>query len=942
MKDSQLKSDTRSWNSFHGPNLGYIAELYDEFLQNPERVDVSLQNLFRQWGDPIVGLETLDEQKEGEPTTYTSVNGVMRAVSAYELLRNVSEYGHLLANISPMQSAPADTPELNPASYGLTEADLAAIPAKVLWANAPAHVQTGLDAYRELKQLYTGPIAYEFAHVHEAQERDWLRRFVESKPAHLSLSVDEKQNLLERLTEVEEFETFLHRTFVGQKRFSIEGVDALVPMMDDLVEHAVHTGAKHVMIGMAHRGRLNVLAHVLGKPYAKIFSEFHTAPNKDLVPSEGSMGINFGWTGDVKYHLGAKRTMVEGNVAEARLVLANNPSHLEFVNPVVEGFARAAQDDRQLRGMPKQDVNAALAIIVHGDAAFPGEGIVAETLNLSHLAGYSTGGTIHIIANNLLGFTAESKESRSTRYASDLAKGFEIPIVHVNADDPEACLFAVRLAYAYRAEFHKDFLIDLIGYRRWGHNEMDDPSVTQPDLYEKIHPHPRVRELYAKKLLRDQIMSEQTVAQITEQVQTKLRNAYNDVAKEHLLDEDEKDIKSPEVQYKTAVDVQELQQINRELLQFPSDFTPYPKLHRILERRTQAFEGDGTLDWGHAETMAFASILADGTPIRLTGQDSERGTFSHRNIVLHDVKTNEKYCPLHGLSNVKVSFDIHNSPLSEAGVLGFEYGYNVHSPETLVIWEAQFGDFANAGQVIIDQFIASGIAKWQQPSGLIMLLPHGYEGQGPEHSSARLERYLTLSAENNWRIVNATTSAQYFHILRDQAKQLKTDPKPLVMMTPKSLLRNPRAASHWQEFASGKFEAVLQTEQSQPKNVKRVVICSGKVAVDLEAALEEKKDRKNDIRVIRLEQLYPFPDKELKAILQTMPKVQEVIWVQEEPRNMGAWFYVRPRIEAILPTALNLEYCGRPERSSPAEGMAGVHNVTQHNIVETALRPFAQ
>jgi 2-oxoglutarate dehydrogenase E1 component len=750
--------------------------------------------------------------------------------------------------------------------------------------------------------------------------------------------------ILKRLIEAEEFEQFLNRTFPGQKRFSIEGVDMMVPMMDEIIYQAVHDGVESINIGMAHRGRLNVLAHILGKPYEVIFSEFYHAPDKTLVPSEGSMGINYGWTGDVKYHLGADREYREGETIHARLTLANNPSHLEFVNPVVGGFTRAAQEERNQPGFPEQNVKKALSILVHGDAAFPGEGIVAETLNLSRLRGFHTGGAIHIIANNQLGFTTESVDSRSTQYASDLAKGFEIPIVHVNADDPEACLAAVYLAYQYRRRFQKDFLIDLIGYRRFGHNEMDDPVATQPTMYAKIQNHPSVRVSYAKVLQEENVVTHETIKEMEKQVQEKLREALR-IAKEHkepVLKEMMAPQKSTPLKASplhTSVSVETLFEINRELLKVPEGFRLYPKLERVLKRRADALEHEGKVDWSLAEALAFATILRDGTPIRMTGQDTERGTFAHRHFVLHDPETGKSYCPLHHISKAKASFAVHNSPLSEAAVLGFEYGYNVFAPETLCLWEAQFGDFANAGQVIIDQFISSGRAKWKQNSSLILLLPHGYEGQGPEHSSARLERYLQLAAENNWTVVNLTSAAQYFHLLRRQAILTGTDEaRPLVVMSPKSLLRHERAVSHVTEFAQGTFRKVLEPRKPKAtEQVQRLILCSGKVAIDLEKEWGTKYNQESRIHMVRVEQLYPFPEKELQQVIQRLPKLKEILWVQEEPHNMGAWGYIQPLLHQIAPSGIPVKYVGRPERSSPAEGLPDMHHLEQERIVTEAL-----
>ncbi|MBX6353046.1 MAG: 2-oxoglutarate dehydrogenase E1 component [Thermoflavifilum sp.] len=951
MSDTASALRTDAWRSFFGANLGYAAELYERYLADPGAVDPETRAFFETWGAPPEGEEpattpaitTSIPVSPATMQTPASLAEINRVVSAHRLVRNIRQFGHLAARINPLQDTAPYVPALDPATYQLTEADLRNIPARWIWTHAPEGVQTALDAVVRLRDIYTGTLAYDFAHVHEEEEYTWLLQTVESGAFAPPRTPEERKALLARLIEVEEFEKFLHRTFVGQKRFSIEGVDVMVPMLDELIKEAVHAGTRHVMIGMAHRGRLNVLAHVLGKPYGIIFSEFHASPNKELVPSEGSMGINYGWTGDVKYHLGARRTMKEGEIVQARLTLANNPSHLEFVNPVVEGFARAAQDDRTKPGAPVQDVDAALAVLIHGDAAFPGEGIVAETLNLSRLRGYQTGGTIHIIANNQLGFTAEADEGRSTRYASDLAKGFEIPVVHVNADDPEACLAAICLAFAYRRRFRKDFLIDLVGYRRWGHNEMDDPVMTQPQLYAKIHQHPSVRHLYARALQAEGLVTEQEIKEMEAAVEARLKKAYDDVTAGQVsqtvqLAAGIDNGPAPE----TAVPLEKLREINDALLTWPEGFKVYPKLDRILQRRRNAFDEGGKVDWAHAEALAFATILADGTPIRLTGQDSERGTFGQRHLVLHDVESGQEYCPLHGLPQAKASFAIHNSPLSEAAIIGFEYGYNVQAPETLVLWEAQFGDFANAGQVLIDQFISSGRAKWAQQSGLVLLLPHGYEGQGPEHSSARLERYLQLSAENNWWVANVTTAAQYFHLLRLQAARLKTNPKPLVLMTPKSLLRNPRAASSVQELASSRFQPVLDDPRAIDKqNVRRLILCSGKVSVDLFNALEALQPAPDWLAVVRVELLYPFPEDELLQTLAQYPNVEEMVWVQEEPQNMGAWTYMAPRLEALVSRRIRVRYVGRPERSSPAEGVADAHDKAQKQIIDEALTPDA-
>ncbi|WP_054958268.1 2-oxoglutarate dehydrogenase E1 component [Paenibacillus dakarensis] len=934
------------WQKYHGPNLGYIQDQYEKFMKDPQSVEPAYRELFASWGSPPSLLN--DEKKADTQVSGGTIDRSLlkKSVNAGKLVWNIRTYGHLAADIDPIGIGnEVDTRLLQPETYQLSQADLTALPAEVVWEEAPGDVRNGWEAIQRLQQLYTGTIAYEFSHVHEEDERNWLNSQAESGTSLAPLNAEEKKHLLKRLFEAEQFEEFLHRTFVGAKRFSVEGNDALIPLLDEIVREMANAEVSSILMGMAHRGRLNVLAHVLGKSYSKIFSEFLNSPNKHLVPSEGSMGINYGWTGDVKYHLGADRFLKEGDAREVRITLANNPSHLEFVNPVVEGFARAAQEDRSEPGYPKQDVNKAATILIHGDSAFPGEGIVAETLNFNKLPGFRNGGTIHIIVNNRIGFTTEGKDSRSTHYASDLAKGYEIPIVHVNADDPEAVIAAARLASEYRNKFKKDFLIDLVGYRRYGHNETDDPETTQPLIYQKVKQHPTVANLYMSRLVERNILSQDEADQLKTKVVNGLKEAYDSVKSnepvDHVLLGLNPTNENRKRKVKTGVSVESLSAINTELLKWPEGFTVYPKLQRILERRSNSLQEGEKVDWGHAETLAFASILADGKPIRITGQDAERATFAHRNLVLHDAVDGSTFCPLHQLPQAKASFAIHNSPLSEASVLGFEYGYNVYSPETLVIWEAQYGDFTNCAQVIIDQFITSGSSKWRQKSSLVMMLPHGYEGQGPEHSSARLERFLQLGGEDNWTVANLTTSAQYFHLLRRQASIVNTeDARPLVLMAPKSLIRNPRVASPAVAFSEGSFQEVIEQPGlgQTPKKVERLVLCSGKVAVDLEEAIEKQKDEDHSwLHIIRVEQLYPFPKEEIARIMKQYPNAKEILWVQEEPQNMGGWSYMEPRIREIAPKGTEICYCGRPERSSPASGYQDVHIYEQQTIISFAL-----
>ncbi|MFY4776893.1 2-oxoglutarate dehydrogenase E1 component [Metabacillus sp. RGM 3146] len=936
-----------SWEDFHGPNLGYVMDLYEQYLENPESVDADLKELFDTLGEPSeTEIQGRVHQPSSAPAELSafSADKIQKIASAVKLAEDIRTYGHVYASIYPLGNDENKEDFLRLEDYQLTENDLKEIPVHVLCPDAPKDLKDGYEAINYLRETYKKSIAFEFDHVHHIEEKNWLKRIVESGDIFTVQSTEKKAAVLKRLMEVEGFEKYLHRTFVGQKRFSIEGLDMLVPMLDDLISGAVHAGTKTVNIGMAHRGRLNVLAHVLGKPYEIIFSEFQHAPNKELVPSEGSIGINYGWSGDVKYHLGADRQIKDESTVRARLTLANNPSHLEFVDPIVEGYTRAAQDSRYGQGFPEQDISKSLAVLIHGDAAFPGEGIVAETLNLSRLKGYQTGGTIHIIANNVIGFTTESKDSRSTRYASDLAKGYEIPIVHVNADDPEACLAAITMALEYRYKFKKDFLIDLIGYRRFGHNEMDEPMTTQPQVYEKVHKHPTAKTLYSKLLQNENVLSEADVSGLEEEVQNKLETAYKKVPNRQVTEIH--DIELPETilngfpKVDTSVPLEQLHGINRQLVKWPEGFNIFGKLKRILERRANVMEEDHKVEWGLAETLAFGAILQEGTPIRLTGQDSERGTFAQRNLVLHDSTTGEVYSPLHTIEDVKASFAVHNSPLSEGSVLGFEYGYNVFAPETLVLWEAQYGDFANAAQVFFDQFISAGRAKWGQKSGLVILLPHGYEGQGPEHSSGRLERFLQLASENNWTVANLTSAAQYFHILRRQAKILqKEEVRPLIIMTPKSLLRNPNTVSDVEELSSGSFMPVLEQQGlgSSTENVKRIVFCSGKISIDISEKLKNMEGTADGIHVVRVEEIYPFPKNEISSILNRYSALKEIVWVQEEPQNMGAWSFMEAKLREVAPENVTVSYEGRRRRSSTAEGDPTVHKKEQERIITEAL-----
>lgn len=941
------KANSHPWANLHGPNLGYVIEQYDRYVRDEDSVDSEMEDMFQKWGPPSSTQKLSSLSNDGTANDSIDQPNMKKVLKVAKLLEDIRSYGHLSANINPLDKTVESHPGINLESYGLDSDDLKAVPVGMVWENAPKEVRTAWDMMNQLKERYTGSLAYEFNHVSQREEREWLFGVVETGILDHPYSKEERVRLLKRLTEVEGFEQYLHKTYVGQKRFSIEGVDMLVPMLDGLICNGSKDSARDIVIGMAHRGRLSVLAHVMEKPYHQIFSEFKYSTTRQRHSLKDLPEIREGWTGDVKYHLGKERLIEESDTVCTRVTLANNPSHLEFVNPVVEGFARATQENREKTGYPKQDVSKSFAVSIHGDAAFPGQGIVTETLNLGELKGYQTGGTIHIIANNMVGFTTDSKDSRSTKYASNVAKGFEIPVVHVNADDPEACLAAVRLAYQYRMRFNKSFLIDLVGYRRFGHNEMDDPTVTQPQVYKEIMKHRTVRELYADRLQTNNILSREEVEQIKRDVHEKI-SAESDI----VLNKSKDDVADDEVPVviakgipstKTSVPIETLNELNDALLNWPKGFQIQPKLKRILERRQNALKDDGKVDWALAEALAIASILKEGTPIRLTGQDSERGTFAQRHIVLHDMETNETYSPLHRLSGEAASFAIHNSPLSEAAVVGFEYGYNVFASETLVMWEAQYGDFANTAQALFDQFVSSGRAKWGQKSGFVLLLPHGYEGQGPEHSSARPERFLQLSAENNWTVANVTSAAQYFHILRRQAAILGTEyVRPLVLMTPKGLLRHSLTTSFGTELSEGHFQTVLEQPHlgHEREKVKRLVLTTGKMAIDLAQEVESKQENQTleELHIIRIEQLYPFPKEKVEAILQHYPNLEELVWVQEEPKNMGAWHYVSPILYELAGSRLTVNYIGRPKRSSTAGGDPTIHKKEQERIINQTLK----
>ncbi|WP_205695903.1 multifunctional oxoglutarate decarboxylase/oxoglutarate dehydrogenase thiamine pyrophosphate-binding subunit/dihydrolipoyllysine-residue succinyltransferase subunit [Conexibacter sp. SYSU D00693] len=855
--------------------------------------------------------------------------------AATSLVKAHRTHGHLAARLDPLGTEPEGDPALDPETVGLTPELMAKIPAKVLRIFVPG--ATLADALPHLRETYCGTISYEIEHIASHRQRTWLREKIESGEYRKPLTTEESKALLKRLVEVDAFERFMHKAYLGQKQFSIEGLDMTVPMLDEMIQLAAAHGAREVVVGMAHRGRLNVLAHNLGRPYETIFAEFEGASTLEAVTT-----IPQGGTGDVKYHHGAQGSYQLANGESILVNLESNPSHLEFVHPVVVGAARAAQTTRQ-GPHAHRDTDNAVPVVLHGDAAFPGQGVVAEALNLQALDGYKVGGTLHIVQNNQVGFTTDPEDSRSTRWASDLAKGFDTPIIHVNADDVGACISAVRLAFAFRQEFGHDVVIDLIGYRRFGHNEADEPAYTQPEMYSVIKRKKRVSELFAERLVGDGAVSQDDVDRERDTIWARLTELHQDLKAQIKAAEDAGTAeqqtgeyqldRSPSPDVKTAVSADRLRVLNEELLAVPEGFTVHPKLVKQLERRRTALGEDGGIDWAHAEALAYASLLTEGIPVRLTGQDAERGTFSQRHLVLHDAKTGQTVSPIQNLPGALAPFELHNSPLSEIACLGFEYGYSAEAPETLVLWEAQFGDFANSAQVIIDQFLVSGLAKWGQTSRLTLLLPHGYEGSGPEHSSARLERFLQLAAEGNIRVANLTTPAQYFHLLRRQARIVKQ--RPLVVFTPKSLLRLPQATNRIEHLADTQFFPVLGEPRVPVEKVRRLLLCTGKVYYDLKS--HPMREDNEGVAIGRVELLYPFPEGQIKELIGTYPNLEEVVWVQEEPRNMGARAHMMPRLMQALPEHLKFGYVGRPERASPGEGYPAAHTAEQNRILRTAL-----
>ena len=905
-----------------GGNAPYVESLYETYLRDPLAVALPWRNYFDDLGRPAPA--------QPAPTAAAPLAGGAGVASEKQgavsrLLQTTSNRGHLVARIDPLGLMHRERPRvLDPAYVGLGEADLDTefyTGSRNEWIAKRATLR---EILARLEQVYCGTIGAEFAHVSATEERLWLQDEFQLGRMQQRFSAEERRTILRRLTAAEGLERYLHTRFVGQKRFSLEGGESLIPLLDDLVQESGRGGAEEAIIAMAHRGRLNVLVNVLGKSPADLFSEFEGQTRQDA----GS--------GDVKYHKGysADLRTPGGNV---HVVLAFNPSHLEIVNPVAEGSVRARQERRgDTRG------ERVLPILIHGDAAFAGQGVVMETLQMSQTRGFGTGGSVHIVINNQVGFTtSDPRDARSTAYCSDVAKMIEAPILHINADDPEAVVFAARFALRYRQMFHKDVLLDLVCYRRLGHNEADEPAATQPLMYRAIRQHPPVRSLYAQALAADGVLTAGDAEQYVEDYRQALDSGRHQVhpslgmiGNKYTVDWSRYQSVDTREAVPTAVPAAKLAALGRRMIQYPEGFTLHPRVAQVVVNRAKMLAGEVGLDWGCAETLAYASLLDEGVAIRISGQDSGRGTFFHRHAVFHDQNSDRCYTPLEHLSDAQPRFSIIDSLLSEEAVLGFEYGYSSTSPDCLVIWEGQFGDFVNGAQVVIDQFISSGEAKWGRLCGLTLFLPHGYEGQGPEHSSARLERFLQLCAENNMQVCVPSTPAQMFHLLRRQMHQ--DFRKPLIVMTPKSLLRHELAVSALEDLARGAFARVIgEIDELPVEEVNRVVFCSGKVYFDLLRA--RRKESLRDVALVRIEQLYPFPSEEYQAILNRYPNAREVVWCQEEPQNQGAWYQIRHRLQEFAMGRRPVLYAGRAPAAAPATGIGKIHEMEQQTLVAAAL-----
>ncbi|MGC9450824.1 MAG: 2-oxoglutarate dehydrogenase E1 component [Oceanipulchritudo sp.] len=901
-------------------NADLIDEKYAQWRETPESMDPSWRAFFEGF---VLGT---DSAGNGSTTAAADTDAESATIKQARFTGAIYAYrsiGHTQANVNPLLKEVPVNPRLTLERLGFTEEDLD----EVYWTGnfLDGTRMSVRELIRRMKEIYCGTVGIEYLHIQETPERRWLQARLEPKEGHSSLGKDRKHRILDRLIKAEEFEHFLHRNYVGQKRFGLEGAETLVAAIDTLIEDGPRAGLREIVMGMAHRGRLNMLANVFRKSYDYIFHEF----------SENFLPDTRHGDGDVKYHLGYESTVKNTRGEPMRLFLAANPSHLEAVNPVVEGRARARQ--RILGDIPER--KKVLPVLIHGDAAFSGQGIVAEILNFSQLPGYGTGGTIHFVINNQIGFTTDPSEARSSLYCTDVAKMIEAPIFHVNGDDPEAVVRTMETALEYRQRFGKDVVIDMYCYRRHGHNESDEPAFTQPTLYQKIKDHPTVCEIYSRQLLEEKVLTEEEVKKIRDLRQGDLQHFYDkqkamEAKGEHPVKEEAVRTYQPGYAFKdiqTAVPREKLETVAKALTRVPEDFNLNPKIRRQLKGKLENFRNDEGIDWAFAEALAWGTLMLEGYHVRLSGQDSVRGTFSQRHAIFFDAKTREKYVPLMEMEGRKGTLCVHNSLLSEAAVLGFDYGYSLDFPDMLCMWEAQFGDFVNGAQVIIDQFIASSESKWQRVSGLVMLLPHGYEGQGPEHSSARLERFLQLCAEDNIQVANISTPAQFFHVLRRQMH--RTFRKPLVIMSPKSLLRHKEAVSPIRDFTDKCFHSILPDENPDIKTASRVILCSGKIYYELLA--HRRENEKNDTAIVRIEQFYPFNRDLLAGILKPYGKFKTLVWCQEEPENMGAWRFLLPCLEEA--TGRKPVYAGRDAAASPAVGSLAAHKIEQKQLIEDAF-----
>ncbi len=901
--------ETDAWNA---NSAAYVESLYRQYARDPHAVGAD-------WGQ----LFALLRFRPSEPVREDRLAPVL---GVYELIHSYRELGHLIANLDPLGHNRTEHPLLALEEFGFREEDLErTVSCASFRGCATAPLRELVEA---LRQTYCRTIGVQYTDIPEKEQREWLQERMETQRNTPDLGPQDRIRILSLLIQAEDFERFLHEKYPTQKRFSLEGGEAVIPLLAFLIEEAAQLGVDEVVMGMAHRGRLNVLANILRKPVEMILSEF-----------EGTgLPVDVMGDGDVKYHLGYSRDYPARNGRRVHVSLTFNPSHLEMIDPVVEGIVRAKQaaagDGERSRIVP---------LLIHGDAAFNGQGIVPETLMLSGLEGYRTGGTVHVLLNNQIGFTTSPSDYRFTPYASDLARMIRVPVFHVNGDDPEAAVHAARLAIGFRQQFKKDVIIDLICYRRRGHNELDDPTFTQPVLYREIAAHPTVRALYEQRLLARREVSAEEVRRIAAEWR-ELLDAARDYSRDFLPRQQVfvfggawKGLTwaGDDWSAKTAVSAETLRQIAAALARVPPGFHIHPRLARIAEDRARMVEEGRGIDWGCAEALAFGSLLLEGKPVRLAGQDSSRGTFGHRHAIWRDTETGEAYVPLNHIAPTQAQIEVVDSPLSEAAALGFEYGMSSADPHRLVCWEAQFGDFANVAQVFIDQFIASGESKWQRLNGIVLLLPHGYEGQGPDHSSARPERFLQLCAEHNMQVCNLTTPAQLFHGLRRQIHRRFR--KPLILLSPKSLLRHRLAASGLEEFTRGEFRAVWDDPEVEPERVRRILLCSGRIFYPL---LEARRERERaDVALVRVEQLYPFPHRELEEVLGRYPGARQVHWVQEEPQNMGAWQFMRDRLPRLLPEDWEFRYTGRAAAASPATAVFKVHEREEAELINAALAP---